>query len=167
MPDDITSKSGKSFLLTSFYFWRPLFKKKRHTWRCVQTYLSPVVYVFVTLTGVFACMLLNNNLLQIASASSEPSAHSGSPSQRHRAGTHCPFLQAKSVVAHVFFAVETKVEWLYKSKKPSQLRKGQKRSLSRNILDFIRTVLWHHPVFPKHTTAHQRVCNLFMCLKHG
>ena len=47
-------------------------------------------------------------LLQIASASSEPSAHSGSPSQRHLAGTHCPFLQAKSVVAHVFFAVETK-----------------------------------------------------------
>lgn len=45
-------------------------------------------------------------LLQIASASSEPSAHSGSPSQRHRAGTHWPFLQVKSVVAHVFFAVK-------------------------------------------------------------
>lgn len=49
-----------------------------------------------------------SDLLQIASASSEPSAHSDSPSQRHLAGTHCPFLQAKSVVAHVFFAVETK-----------------------------------------------------------
>lgn len=59
----------------------------------------------------FACLsvCLYSYLLQIASASSEPSAHSGSPSQRHRAGTHCPFLQAKSVVAHVFFAVETKV----------------------------------------------------------
>lgn len=53
-------------------------------------------------------------LLQIASASSEPSAHSGSPSQRHLAGTHWPFLQAKSVVAHVFFAVETKVKTLPK-----------------------------------------------------
>lgn len=52
----------------------------------------------------------NSYLLQIASASSEPSAHSGSPSQRQRAGTHWPFLQAKSVVAHVFFAAETKQE---------------------------------------------------------
>lgn len=44
-------------------------------------------------------------LLQIESASSEPSAHSTSPSQRHLAGRHCPFLQVKSVAAHVFFAV--------------------------------------------------------------
>lgn len=56
---------------------------------------------------VFACVCLDIYLLHIVSASSEPSAHSGSPSQRHLAGTHCPFLQAKSVVAHVFFAVET------------------------------------------------------------
>lgn len=58
---------------------------------------------------------LHSYLLQIASASSEPSAHSGSPSQRQRAGTHCPFLQAKSVVAHVFFAAETEereTRWL-------------------------------------------------------
>lgn len=61
---------------------------------------------------MYVCMYvsLDGHLLQIASASSEPSAHSGSPSQRHLAGTHCPFLQAKSVVAHVFFAVETKRE---------------------------------------------------------
>lgn len=63
-------------------------------WHCLSA------AVFVSLCGY---------LLQIASASSEPSAHSGSPSQRHLAGTHCPFLQAKSVVAHVFLAVETKV----------------------------------------------------------
>lgn len=44
--------------------------------------------------------------LQVESASSEPSGHSGSPSHLHRAGTHCPFLHAKSVVAHVFFAVK-------------------------------------------------------------
>lgn len=56
---------------------------------------------------VFDCVCLDIYLLHIASASSEPSAHSGSPSQRHLAGTHCPFLQAKSVVAHVFFAVDT------------------------------------------------------------
>lgn len=48
----------------------------------------------------------NVYLLQMASDSSEPSAHSGSPSQRHLAGTHCPLLQANSVVAHVFFAAE-------------------------------------------------------------
>lgn len=48
-------------------------------------------------------------LLQVASASSEPSAHSGSPSQRQRAGTHWPFLQVKSVVAQVFFAVEDNI----------------------------------------------------------
>lgn len=49
------------------------------------------------------------HLLQVASASSEPSAHSGSPSQRQRAGTHWPFLQVKSVVAQVFFAMEDNV----------------------------------------------------------
>lgn len=65
---------------------------------------------------VFVCLSVSQSvclrcyLLQIASASSEPSAHSGSPSQRHLAGTHCPFLQAKSVVAHVFFAVEKERE---------------------------------------------------------
>lgn len=56
---------------------------------------------------VCVCVDVHGNLLQIASASSDPSAHSGSPSQRHLEGTHCPFLQAKSVVAHVFFAAET------------------------------------------------------------
>lgn len=46
------------------------------------------------------------NLLQIASASSEPSAHSASPSQRHLPGRHWPLLQVKSVDAHVFFPEE-------------------------------------------------------------
>lgn len=84
-------------------------------WLYVQGLPSVTVcmFTFVAL-HVYMCgcvclsVCLDSYLLQIASASSEPSAHSGSPSQRHLAGTHCPFLQAKSVVAHVFFAVETK-----------------------------------------------------------
>lgn len=59
------------------------------------------------------------NLLQITSASSEPSAHSASPSQRHLAGRHCPLLQAKSVVAHVFFPVEREENCLKTTMKTS------------------------------------------------
>lgn len=90
--------------------------------RCVCVCPGPAGYSSVC---VCVCLVLRDYLsvclsvwlgylLQIASASSEPSAHSGSPSQRHLAGTHWPFLQAKSVVAHVFFAVETKVKTLSK-----------------------------------------------------
>lgn len=43
-------------------------------------------------------------LLQVSSASSEPSGHSGSPSHRQRPGTHWPFKQANSAGAHVFLA---------------------------------------------------------------
>lgn len=57
--------------------------------------------------------------LQVESASSEPSGHSGSPSHLHRAGTHCPFLHAKSVVEHVFFAVQKKEK---KKKKEGKYR---------------------------------------------
>lgn len=52
---------------------------------------------------------VTGRLLQVASASSEPSAHSGSPSQRQRAGTHWPFLQVKSVVAQVLLAAEDNI----------------------------------------------------------
>lgn len=44
------------------------------------------------------------HLLQVSSASSEPSGHSGSPSHRQRPGTHWPFKQANSAGAHVFLA---------------------------------------------------------------
>lgn len=95
-----------------------------HFWdiKYVCPELSDFVFMAFSLSA-FACLsvVVFVYLLQIASASSEPSAHSGSPSQRHLAGTHCPFLQAKSVVAHVFFAMETKENmqhyYYYDSKK--------------------------------------------------
>lgn len=46
------------------------------------------------------------HLLQVSSASSEPSGHSGSPSHRQRPGTHWPFKQANSAGAHVFLAAQ-------------------------------------------------------------
>lgn len=50
------------------------------------------------------------HLLQVSSASSEPSGHSGSPSHRQRPGTHWPFKQANSAGAHVFLAARTQRE---------------------------------------------------------
>lgn len=79
-----------------------------HSSVCLYMFAFVALFVYNRLCRSVSATLYDY-LLQIASASSEPSAHSGSPSQRHLAGTHCPFLQAKSVVAHVFFAVETKV----------------------------------------------------------
>lgn len=93
---------------------------------CVSwpTFLYRCLYVWMLWHCLTVVVHVHSYLLHIASASSEPSAHSGSPSQRHRAGTHCPFLQAKSVVAQVFFAVEKKVSLLCVSNKSKAVCRG-------------------------------------------
>lgn len=96
-PQLAVSAARKAALLNG-YSWRPLILPQS-----AQTHSPQRTFI-----GNYASSWLRH-LLQVASASSEPSAHSGSPSQRHRAGTHWPFLQVKSVVAHVFFAVEDNI----------------------------------------------------------
>lgn len=94
----------KSYIVEWIYSWHPLTLSSRWVLQLERRRHSSQ-HTFI---GNYASSQLRH-LLQVASASSEPSAHSGSPSQRHRAGTHWPFLQVKSVVAHVLFAVENNV----------------------------------------------------------
>lgn len=107
--------SWPTFLYLCLYVWI--------LWHCLSVVVPVCVSVHV-----------HSYLLHIASASSEPSAHSGSPSQRHRAGTHCPFLQAKSVVAQVFFAVEKKVYLLCDSNRSKAVCCGSLLTIKVNQL---------------------------------
>lgn len=66
-------------------------------------------------------------LLQVSSASSEPSGHSGSPSHRQRPGTHWPFKQANSAGAHVFLAAHRGAE------RREEVRGGTRRRLKEEV----------------------------------
>lgn len=109
---------------TKSYFLRQCARNRRLAWRRAAKYdtlkMSDLGSILCSGKCVCVCICADKTdfahsfaqsvwlccyLLQIESASSEPSAHSTSPSQRHLAGRHCPFLQVKSVAAHVFFAV--------------------------------------------------------------
>ena len=72
------------------------------------------------------------DLLQVASASSEPSGHSGSPSQRQRPGTHWPFMQANSAGAHVFLAARTPNEMMdrqWRGQEEREVAYGEERDV--------------------------------------
>lgn len=105
-------KSPETLHSASVYFLTLLKKKKKTLDKSNRHHPPPSSCLRSAarccLSSMWRLRERSSYLLQIASASSEPSAHSGSPSQRQRAGTHCPFLQAKSVVAHVFLAAETR-----------------------------------------------------------
>lgn len=96
---------------------------------CLYLYKIPRINIIKTQTLIHSLYSL-----QVESASSEPSGHSGSPSHLHRAGTHCPFLHAKSVVAHVFFAVQ---------------KKKRKRKVSTGAYTFTQEVLVQTRVYLK------------------
>lgn len=82
-------------------------------------------------TAVSVCVwTVHVYLLQVSSASSEPSGHSGSPSHRQRPGTHWPFKQANSAGAHVFLAGQWNREkkkgferlWVFSSSQTARLQ---------------------------------------------